>query len=305
MGKPMTDLNALLVFARVAEANSFSEAARRLNMPISTVSRKVADLEDALGVRLLERSTRSLRLTDIGEEILAEAQRGVELEEAVESIVSNQLSEVRGLLRLSAPPSIGDSLLAPIITAFQSCYPGVRVHVLVTDRFVDPISEGVDLAFRVGNLKDSSLVARTVLTYRRQLVASPEYLSRNPPPKHPRELGRHRLLAFSYTSDERSWSFSRGKRKETIKYLPFLAMNDYAGLAEALLSGSGISDMPPIVRPDLIREGRLVEVMPEWRLAPESLSMIHLSNRHVPRALRLFKEFAAQMAPSIFPDLPV
>lgn len=301
----MTDLNALIVFARVAEANSFSEAARRLNMPISTVSRKVADLEDALGVRLLERSTRSLRLTDAGEEVLAEAQRGVELEEAVESIVSNQLSEVRGLLRLSAPPSIGDSVLAPIITAFQSSYPGVRVHVLVTDRFVDHISEGVDLTFRVGNLKDSSLVARTVLTYRRRLVASPEYLSRNPPPKHPRELGRHRLLAFSHGSDERSWTFSRGKRKETLHYLPFLAMNDYAGLAEALLSGAGIGDMPPVVRPELLREGRLVEVMPEWRLAPESLSMVHLSNRHVPRALRLFKEFATQMARSNFPDLPV
>ncbi|MCB1613727.1 MAG: LysR family transcriptional regulator [Lysobacterales bacterium] len=301
----MTDLNALLVFARVAEAKSFSEAARRLNMPISTVSRKVADLEDALGVRLLERSTRRLRLTDIGEEILVEAQRGVELDEAVDSIVSNQLSEVRGLLRLSAPPSIGDSLLAPIITAFQSSYPGVRVHVLVTDRFVDHISEGIDLAFRVGKLKDSSLVAKTLLSYRRQLVASPEYLSRNPPPKKPGELGRHRLLAFSFSSDERSWSFSRGKRKETVKYLPLLAMNDYAGLAEALLSGSGIGDLPPIVRPELLRAGRLVEVMPDWRLAPETLSMIHLSNRHIPKVLRLFKEFAVQMAPAIFPDLPV
>ncbi len=301
----MTDLNALIVFARVAEVHSFSEAARRLNMPISTVSRKVAELEDALGVRLLERSTRSLRVTDIGQDILVEAQRGVELEEAVESIVSNQLSEARGLLRISAPPSIGDSLLAPIITAFQSSYPGVRVHALVTDRFVDPISEGIDLAFRVGKLKDSSLVARTLLSYRRQLVASPEYLDANPAPKHPRELDQHRLLAFSHSSDERSWSFSRGKRRETLKYLPFLAMNDYAALAQALLSGSGIGDLPPIVRPKLIREGRLVEVMPGWRLAPESLSMIHLGKRHLPRTLRLFKEFATQMAPTMFPDLPV
>jgi DNA-binding transcriptional LysR family regulator len=126
----MTDLNSLMIFAKVVEAKSFSEAARLLKMPTSTVSRRVADLEDELGVRLLERSTRSLRLTDVGSEVLEHARHTVELNEAVDNVASNHLSNVSGELRLSAPPSISDSLLAPLIGGFQASYPKVRVQVL-------------------------------------------------------------------------------------------------------------------------------------------------------------------------------
>lgn len=301
----MFDLNALIVFAKVAETESFSEAARRLRMPISTVSRKVSDLEDQLGVRLLERSTRSLRLTEVGAEVLSEAQRGAETFEAVENIVSNQLLEVQGLLRLSAPPSIADSLLAPILTAFQASYPRVRVHVLVTDRFVDHIAEGVDLVFRVGALKDSSLVARPLLTYRRRLVASPDYLSKNKAPRRPSDLANHPLLAFALAPGEHSWTFRKGKVSETVQFAPHLAMNDYAGLATACALGIGIGDLPPIVRPDLLQSGNLVEVMPRWTMRAEPLSLVHLGNRHVSKPVRLFKDFATEMAPTLFPDLPV
>jgi DNA-binding transcriptional LysR family regulator len=127
----MTDLNALIIFAKVVEAKSFSEAARRLGMPVSTVSRRVAELEDELCVRLLARSTRSLRLTDLGTEVLEQAMRSVEVNEAVESIVSNQLANVSGMLRLSAPPNISDTLITPLVTAFQAYYPNVRVHILI------------------------------------------------------------------------------------------------------------------------------------------------------------------------------
>jgi DNA-binding transcriptional LysR family regulator len=171
----MADLNSLAIFAKVVEAKGFSEAARRLKIPISTVSRRVAELEDQLSVRLLERSTRNLRLTDVGAEVLEHAQRSAELSEAVDSLVSNQLSTVACVLRLSAPPSISDTLLAPLLGAFQASHPNVRIQVLVTDRFVDLIAEGIDLAFRFGALRDSSLVARKILTYRHQLVASPAY----------------------------------------------------------------------------------------------------------------------------------
>ncbi len=302
----MIDLNALMIFARVVEANSFSAAARRLKMPVSTVSRRVADLEEQLGVRLLDRSTRSLRLTDVGCEVLEHAQRSAELGDAVDGIVSNHLLSVSGTLRLSAPPSISDSLLVPLVGAFQASYPGVRIHIFVTERIVDHIAEGIDLVFRLGPLKDSTLVARKILTYRHQLLASPAYLEKLKPPETPQDLLGHRLLAFSHSRTEHSWSFARanGTGRETLTFQPWLSMNDYTGLAAALLSGAGICDLPPLVQPDLLREGRLVEVMPKWRFRTLDLSVVHLGTRYVPRPVRVFKEFVAQMAPTLFPVLP-
>jgi DNA-binding transcriptional LysR family regulator len=301
----MADLDALVVFARIAQAGSFSEAARRLKMPVSTVSRRLAELEDRLGVRLLERSTRSLRLTDVGAEVLEHARRGAEISEAVDALVSNQLTKVTGQLRLSAPPSISDSFLAPLIGAFQASYPDVSVHVFVTDRFVDHLSEGVDLVFRLGALKDSNLVARKMLAYRHLLVASPAYLERHERPESPSDLPSHRLLAFSHWTPQNSWTFhGPGGGRETVSFAPHLSMNDYVGLAHALMSGAGIGDLPPLVRADLLRDGQLVEVMPKWRFQTNDLSLVHLGNRHVSRPVRVFKEFAVHMAPTLFPELP-
>jgi DNA-binding transcriptional LysR family regulator len=302
----MSDLNSLIIFAHVVEANGFSKAARRLKMPTSTVSRRIAELEQALGVRLIERSTRCLRLTDVGSEVLEYAHRGAEISEAIENIASNHLSKVSGNLRLAAPPSISDSLLAPIVVAFQKEYPDVHIQVFITERIVDQIAEGVDLAFRVGELEDSSLVARRILTYRHQLVASPAYLQKTKPPRTPQELQSHRLLAFSFWRPENTWSFihANGKDKASITFKPYLAINEYDGLATALLAGTGIGDLPPIVQPELLRSGRLVEVMPKWHFTIFHLSLCHLGNRFVPRPVRVFKDFAAKMAPGLFPSLP-
>jgi DNA-binding transcriptional LysR family regulator len=302
----MTDLNALVIFAKVVEAKSFSEAARRLRMPVSTVSRRVAELENQLGVRLLDRSTRALRLTDLGSEVLEHAQRSAEASEAVENIVSNQRSNVTGALRLSAPPNVTDTLLSPLVAAFQASYPNVRVQILIAERYVDHIGDGVDIAFRLGALKDSSLVARRILTYRHQLVASPNYLKNNKPPERPTDLLDHRLIAFSYWRPESRWTFTHvnGKDEETLTFQPHLSMNDFEGLISALLAEAGIGEMSPIVQPELMRDGRLVEVMPQWRFRTQDLSLVHLGNRNMPRPVRLFKEFVAGMAPTLFQNLP-
>jgi DNA-binding transcriptional LysR family regulator len=302
----MMDLNSLVIFAKVVEANSFSEAARRLGMPVSTISRRIAELEDQLGVRLLKRSTRSLTLTDVGSQILEYAQRGVEVSEAVENVVSYQLTSVTGTLRLAAPPSISDSLLAPLVGAFQASYPNVRIDVFITDRIVDQFVEGVDLAFRVGLRIDASMVAQRLLVYRHQLVASPAYLRSVRPPETPKDLLGHRLLAFSFRVPVRKWNFVHENKRdrETLTFSPNIAMNDYAGLAAALLAGAGIGDLPPLVQPELLRTGRLVEVMPKWRFRNFDLSLVHTKDRHIPRPMRLFKELAAKMVPEIFPKLP-
>ncbi len=302
----MTDLNSLMIFAKVVEAKSFSEAARRLDMPISTISRRIAEFEGQLGVRLLERSTRSLRLTDVGSEVLEHAQRTAELSAAVDNIVSKVVTNVSGVLRLSAPPSISDSLVVPLVGAFQAFYPNVRISIFITERFVDHIAEGIDLVFRFGTLKDSTLIARRILTYRHQLVASPAYLDKCKPPQTPRDLLTHRLLSFSHWKHGNSWRFAhtKGKHKEILTFDPHLTMNDYHGLAHALLAGAGIGELPPVVQPELLRDGRLVEVMPRWRFDALNLSLVHLGNRYIPPPVRLFKEFAVEMASKLFPKLP-
>jgi DNA-binding transcriptional LysR family regulator len=161
--------------------------------------------------------------------------------------------------------------------------------------------------FRLGALKDSTLVARKILTYRHQLLASPVYLEKCRLPRTPQDLLAHRLLAFSRCKPENRWNFAHvnGKDKETLTFQPYLSMNDYAGLASALLEGAGIGELPPLVQPELVRDGRLIEIMPKWRFRTFGLSVIHLGNRHIPRPVRVFKEFAVQMAPTLFPTLPV
>ena len=302
----MVDLNSLVIFAQVVEANSFSGAARLLNMPTSTVSRRISDLEGQLGVRLLDRSTRRLRLTDIGSAVFQQARRGVDLGEALDDLVSNHLSRVSGLLRLAAPPSLSRPLIAPLVSSFQALYPDVRVQVFVSDRFVDHGADGIDLAFRIGAVKESALISQKILTYRHQLLASPTYLESHAPPETPQDLLRHRLLSFASTRPEQKWIFvnKRGKQKESVAFQSSLSMNDYTGLASSLLAGAGIGELPPLVQPELLQSGRLVELMPRWRFRIINLSVAHLGNRYLSQAVRVFKEFAARMAPVHFPQLP-
>jgi DNA-binding transcriptional LysR family regulator len=298
------NLDSLALFAKVAEVNGFSAAARHLSMPIATVSRRVAELEDELGVCLLERSTRSLRLTEVGSEVLEQARRTAGIREAVYGIVSNHRSVVSGTLRVCAPPTI-ESLLSPLVCAFQASYPEVRVHVCVTAETVSHLEEDVDIAFRLGPLKDSSLVARRILSYRHRLVASPGYLAKHQPPASPRELPEHPLVTFSLAPRENVWGFinSEDGTEETLTFMPHLSMNDFSSLTPALLAGAGIGDLPPLVQPQLLKNGDLLEVMPQWRFRALDLCLLHLGSRHVPKPVRLFKEFAAQVAPTLVPAL--
>jgi DNA-binding transcriptional LysR family regulator len=300
------DLNALLVFGYVAESRSFSEAARRLDMPKSTVSRQVAELERALNATLLERSTRGLKLTAVGTDVFEKARRSIELSEAVTDIANEHQAIVSGILRISAPPSISDSLLVPIVDAFQEAHPRVRVQIIITDRFVNMMADGVDVSFIVGPLNDTAAVPRTILTYRHRVVASPWYLDRFPEPLVPDDLRSHSLYAFSFWTPDNTWVFSRTGHDSTssITFKPRLSINDYLGMVPALLAGRGIGELPPLVRPDLLRDGHLVEVLPQWHLPTFNLKVVHLANRYVSRAVAAFLEYAVERAPLLFPELP-
>jgi DNA-binding transcriptional LysR family regulator len=297
------NLNSLLVFAKVAEVNSFSEGARLLGIPVSTASRQVADLEAQLGVRLLERSTRRLRITGIGAEVLEEARVAADTRESILGLISSQSSTVSGPLGIAMPPSIANSLIMPLVGAFQASYPDVRVHLTICDRSADLTTNNFDLLIKVGPIKDSSQISRRILTFRDRLLASPVYLKDHKAPETPWELSGHRLLALSSAGSKIEWRFTDDSQSNeiTLAIEPFLSVNDPASLREALLAGMGLGNLPPMAVGDLVQKEHLVEVMPRWHFSTLDVSVVHASSRHVRRPVQEFIRLAAKLAPALFP----
>jgi len=295
------DLNAMALFVRVAEYKSFSAASRRLGVPISTVSRKVSELEKALGVRLLERSTRKLRLTELGQDYYAYCRRGLEEIETGRLMLHERQAEISGILRLSVPPGLADRLIVPLVSAFQASYPAVTIRILITERKVDFIQDAVDLALRVGELEDSSLVARPLIRYRHVLVSAPGYLDTFGIPTHPRDLPAHRMITFGGWFDDVALKLVRNGRVHTLKVGGVLALNDYAGILCATEAGQGIAEIPSIICGEALRDGKLVEVMPDWRFLPTTLSAVYPSNRNLSRIVQLFKDFCVEHVDALSP----
>ena len=288
-----TDKNAMALYVRVVEAGSFSKAAAREGVPVSTVSRKIAELEKALGVRLLERSTRQLRMTEIGQGYFESCRRGLTEFEAADSLVSQRQVEISGRLRISIPPSMSDLAVVPLISAFQQRYPKVTVHCLVTERYIDYIADGIDLSIRGGqpSHRDSSVVARTVAVQRPRLLASPGYLARIEPVTRPEDVAAHVQLAFARWERSQAWTLSRAHESVRIEPEPRLVLNDYAGVLQGLVSGRGVSELPSFLCQAALQQGRLVELLPEWRFASVKLSVAFPSNRNLSPLVRAFKDF--------------
>jgi DNA-binding transcriptional LysR family regulator len=297
----MIDRNAMALFVKVVENHSFSKTAQRESVPVSTVSRKISELEKALGVRLLERSTRKLRMTEVGQDYYERCRRGLEEFEAANLLISDRQSEVAGTLRISVPPSISDVMVAPLVAGFQALYPNVVFRVLVTDRHVHLIEDGIDLAMRVGELDDSNLVARRLIRYRHMLVASPGYLEKAGEPKDPQDLHDYPLIAFSPWFGEPVWTLSNGKKVEKVLVNSGFSINDYNGVQRAVLDGSGIGEIPSVVCGEQIEAGRLVEVMPNWHFEPVTISAVYSTRLNLSRVVRLFKDFCVERIEELVP----
>jgi len=298
----MMDLNAMALFAKVVEQRSFTGAAKRLGVPISTVSRKVSQLEKSLGVRLLERSTRSQRLTELGRAYYEHCRRGLEAFETGALMLDERQREVSGVLRLTVAPSLADTLAVPLASAFQALYPKAAIRIWVTDRKLDLVEDEIDLALRVGDLADSSLTARELLVYRHLLVASPEYLQTAGAPKRPKDLREHRLIAFGTGHRKIVWKLTRLQRTEKIDVNGTLVVNDYAGIRRAVETHGGIAEFPAPLCGEAIEDGTMVEVLPGWRFAPTKLSAVYASRRNVPRLVRLFKDFCVDHIAELVPQ---
>jgi DNA-binding transcriptional LysR family regulator len=291
----LADKNAMALYVQVVEAGSFSKAAAREGVPVSTVSRKIAELEKVLGVRLLERTTRQLRMTEIGQGYFDLCRRGLAEFEAADALVTQRQAEISGRLRISIPPSMADLAIVPLVGAFQQRYPKVTVHCLVTDRYIDYIADGIDISIRIEHPRnrDSNVVASTVAVHRPRLVAAPAYLARIAPVTTPQDLVAHVQVAFSRWERSPAWTLTRGGESVQIEPQPRLVLNDYAGVLRGLVDGMGISELPGFICRTALQQGHLVEVLPEWRFASVKVAAAFPSFRNLSPLVRAFKDFCA------------
>lgn len=291
MEQKRADFGALVVFTRVAREGSFTAAARALGMPKSTVSRRVSALEERLGARLLQRTTRKLSLTDLGRLYLQHGERAVAEMEAAELAVSEQQERPRGLLRVSAP--LGLSWLGPLVASFLRRYPEVQVEMICTDRVVDLVEEGFDAAVRAGRLADSSLIARPLATLRRFAVASPAYLDARGTPREPEDLRRHDCIVFGSGRERNRWTLEGSSSRVEVEVAPRFTANDLDMVGEAARAGLGIALLQDDRCLADLRARKLRQVLPRWSAPAVPLQAVHPSSRHVSAKLKAFLDHVA------------
>jgi DNA-binding transcriptional LysR family regulator len=290
------DLNELVVFTRVVQAGSFTAAARRLNLPKSSVSRKVSDLEERIGARLLHRTTRKLALTDAGRLYFERAAPIVSDIEQVDQAVGELQAAPRGLLRVSAPLSF--ALLWPMVASFLERYPEVRVELVCTDRVVNLVEEGFDVAIRAGRLVDSTLIGRRLGAIKRVLVASAGYLKSHPRLKSPADLENHPCIVFGSIPTPTLWTLHFGQKKVEVRVAARLSTNDMDLMLEAARAGIGIAWLPEHLMAADLGQGRLKRVLADWSSPETPVHAVYPSARHLPPKVSVFvellrKEFSA------------
>jgi DNA-binding transcriptional LysR family regulator len=281
------DLDGIAVFVKVVQAGSFSAAARLLGIPNTTVSSKVARLEKRLGVTLIQRTTRKLHVTPAGRAYFERCLRALQEIETAEAEVSLSAAEPRGLLRITAPGDVAHGLLPLLISRFLERYSRTQVEVLVANRVVDLVGEGVHLGIRAGALRDSSLVARKFMSYTGGLWASAAYLKKKGAPKTPADLHGHDFLAFPRLAGN-ALRLSDGRAHAEISMKGRVAVDDLETLRNLAVRGRGIGMLVDY----LAREAGLVQVLPKWSWASGALSFVYPGQRFVPANVRAFIDMA-------------
>jgi DNA-binding transcriptional LysR family regulator len=288
------DLDAVRVFAEVVSAGGFTAAARALGLPKSSVSRRVAALEARLGARLLQRTTRRVSLTDVGEVYYARAARALaELRDA-EAALSDLQDAPRGVLRLTAPNDFGQDLLSGLSKVYRQTHPQVSLVVELDNRRVDLVAEGFDLAIRASaQLDDSSLVARKLITAEMRLFASCAYLAQHGTPAEPEDLRDHAMLLFRAPRLRSKLGLHRGDQHSEVEIEGFLSGSDFGFLRRAVLEGLGIAMLPTFACTGDVKEGTVRRVLPAHHAGTASLYAVYPSARYLAPKVRSFVEVAA------------
>lgn len=291
----MQDLNDLLYFAKVVEHGGFMAAGRVLGIPKSRLSRRVAELEERLGVRLLQRTTRQLSLTEVGQSYYLHCQAMLAEAEAADEAISKVTAEPRGLIKVTCPELLAKSLLGPLLPRFLSQYPQVRISLEATSRRVDIIEEAIDVAIRVRNVINDNinLVVRQLGISRVILVASPEFLEAHAAPRHPGDIGMLPSLVMSSPDSKGHWGLldSNGHLYNIQLEQPRLMTDDLIVLLQAAISGMGVAALPYPVCCDAIEEGKLVRLLPDFESPWGILHAVYPTRRGLLPAVRVFIDF--------------
>lgn len=287
MARLSIDLNAMAVFARVVEESGFSAAARSLDMSKSAVSKQVTLLEDQMGVRLLQRTTRKLALTDAGAAFYERCVRVVAEAEEAERALSQLQVAPRGLLRITAPVGFGVAHLSGVLLEFQKLYPEVEVDLQLSDRLVDLVEEGFDMAVRISRLQDSSLVARKLCPMPMHIVAAPAYLAQHGTPKEPRDLTRLNCLSYSYASSGDTWNLRHRDRDVAVRVSGNLRTNTGEVILSAVRAGIGVAILPAFLAGPGLCSGELVELLTDCRLPTGAVYAIYPHSRHLSTKVRV------------------
>ncbi|WP_175910223.1 MULTISPECIES: LysR family transcriptional regulator [unclassified Burkholderia] len=280
------DLNDVRIFVSVVQTGSLSGAATRLAIPLPTVSRRIRALEQQLRVQLLERTARGTKPTEAGTRLYEHASRGVEmLAEGEQAVVSDQ-ARLKGRLRISLPP--GFDVWWTLLSAFRKRYPDIQLHAYATERRVDLIEDGIDVALRVGAIAHEAMVARQLLTYRHVLVASPLLLDTLGVPQTPDDLHRFPCAVWSPVADAgRGWRL--GER--TFEPNAVLSTNDYAFLRSRAIAGEVVTELPPFLAAEPVRQRRLAVVLAACPLPEQQVNLLYPSHRHPSAIVRAYLEF--------------
>lgn len=283
-------------FAKVVDHQSFSGAARDLGMTKSAVSKHIAALEEALSVRLLNRTTRKISLTEEGQIFLDKCTHIIEELHAAEQQLQNLNENPSGVLKVNAPASFGLFHLAPVVAEFAKQYPDIRLEIDFTDQFIDIVESGVDVCIRIASLTDSSLIAKKLAPCQMMLAASPEYLAEHGTPKHPDELINHSMVEYSNTLKLREWRYkdpADGKEKATTTCVKMRANNGQM-LRHAALNGVGIVVAPTFIIGNDVKKGKLVPILSAFECSPErNIYALFAHNKFMASKVRLFIDFIA------------
>lgn len=289
----MDRLEAMSIVLAVADAGSLSAAARRLNTPVATASRKVTELEEHLHVKLFERSTRRLALTDAGAAYVAGSKRVLSDLSEIERAASGEYSAPTGELIVTASSGLGRIHLMPIVAEFLQAYPKINARLILGDRLMSLAEDHIDVALRVGVLPDSRLMARRVGVTQPVICASPAYLAAHGTPRSPEELAAHDCIVFESVPAPTSWSFHRGETDRTITVRPRIIVSNIEDAVEAALAGIGVTRAPTYQVANSVAAGALQTVLDEYRPAPIPINLVYSAARFLPVKLRAFLDFAA------------